>query len=264
MRELTNDTYKNTRNRNLKRQAEKLLVISENQELCLFLKGELEKHLFEHPLEVDFCYTKFNRNPQKMIEMGAKGINLKDKQVTRRIIQEYDLVFSLHCKQIFPSQLVENVCCINFHPGLNPYNRGWYPQAFSIINCLPVGATIHLMDAEVDHGEIIAQKKVDIEVSDTSLEVYKKIIEVEKELISKNIFNIVVGNYNSKMPQHEGNYNGEKDYRALCKLDLNSFASFEEHLNILRATSHGEFKNAYFVDDRGNKYFVRIVIEPES
>lgn len=199
-----------------------------------------------------------------MIEMGAKGINLKDKEVITWIIQEYDLVFSLHCKQIFPSELVENVCCINFHPGLNPHNRGMYPQAFSIINGLPVGATIHLMDAEVDHGEIIAQKKVDIEVSDTSLEVYKKIIEVEKELISKNVFDIVSGSYNTKMPQHEGNYNEEKDYRALCELDLNSFASFGEHLNILRATTHGEFKNAYFVDDTGNKYFVRVVIEPES
>lgn len=260
----TKDTNQNTKNHNLERQAGKLLVISENQELCLFLKGELEKNLFEHPLEVDFCYTSFNQNPQQMIEMGAERINVKDERTINRIISEYDLVFSLHCKQIFPNKLVENVCCINFHPGLNPYNRGWYPQAFSIINGLPVGATIHVMDTEVDHGEIIAQKRVGIEVSDTSLEVYRKIIEAEKELISKNVFHIIQGIFNTKMPEHDGNYNGVNDYKALCKLNLNSVASFEEHLNILRATTHGEFKNAYFIDDNGNKYFVRIVIESES
>jgi len=153
---------------NVKRPAERLLVVSENQELCLFLKGELEKNLFEHPLKVDFRYTSFGLNPQQMIEIGAEIINVKDEETKNKIISDYDLVFSLHCKQIFPKRLVENVCCINFHPGLNPYNRGWYPQAFSIINGLPDGSTIHLMDSEVDHGAIIAQKKVDIKVSDTS------------------------------------------------------------------------------------------------
>jgi len=263
MQEIAKDINQNTNNYNLKRQAEKLLVVSENQELCLFLKGELEKNIFEHPLEVDFCYTSLNRNPQQMIEIGAERINVKDEDTINRIISEYDLVFSLHCKQVFPNQLVEKVCCINFHPGLNPYNRGWYPQAFSIMNDLPVGATIHVMDSEVDHGPIIAQKKVSIEVFDTSLEVYRKIIEAEKELISKNIFNIIQGIFNTKMPEHDGNYNGINDYKALCKLNLSSIASFEEHLKILRATTHGEFKNAYFVDDSGNKYFVRIVIESE-
>lgn len=132
------------------------------------MKGELEKNLFEHPLKVDFRYTSFGLNPQQMIEIGAEIINVKDEETKNKIISDYDLVFSLHCKQIFPKRLVENVCCINFHPGLNPYNRGWYPQAFSIINGLPDGSTIHLMDSEVDHGAIIAQKKVDIKVSDTS------------------------------------------------------------------------------------------------
>ena len=254
----------NTSKHNINRPAERLLVVSENQELCLFLKGELEKNLFEHPLKVDFRYTSFNLNPQQMIEIGAEKINVKDKETIDKVISEYDLVFSLHCKQIFPERLVENVCCINFHPGLNPYNRGWYPQIFSIINGLPVGSTIHLMDSEVDHGEIIAQKKIDIKVSDTSLEVYRKIIEAEKKLIRENIFNIIEGTFSTTMPEHDGNYNSIKDYNALCNLKLNSVATFREHLNILRATTHGNFKNAFFIDERGKKYFVRIVIEEDS
>lgn len=254
---------KNTKKNNGNRPAQRLLVVSENQELCLFLKGEIQKHLFAHPLRADFSYTSFNLNPQKMIEIGAQKINVKNEDTINKIIADYDLVFSLHCKQIFPKRLVENVRCINFHPGLNPYNRGWYSQAFSIINGLPIGSTIHLMDSEVDHGAIIAQKEVDIKASDTSLEVYRKIISAEKILIRENIVNIIEGTFNATIPEHDGNYNGKPDYKALCELDLKSVATFEEHLKILRATSHGEFKNAFFTDEKGKKYFVRIVIDED-
>ena len=257
-------TQKNTRQNNPKRPTQRLLVVSENQELSLYLKNEIEKNVFEHPLKVDFCYTSFNLNPQQMIEIGAKKINVKDEETIKKIIESYDLVFSLHCKQIFPKLLIENVCCINFHPGLNPHNRGWYPQAFSIINGLPVGSTIHLMDAEVDHGEIIAQKEVEITISDTSLEVYRKIIDAEKKLIHENLFDIIEGVFKTTKPDQDGNYNGIKDYNRLCKLDLKSVATFGEHLNLLRATTHGNFKNAYFFDDNGKKYFVRVIIEEAS
>ena len=257
-------TQQSTSQSTPKRPAQRLLVVSDNQELSLYLKNELEKNSFEHPLKVDFCYSAFSLNPQQMIEIGAEKINVKDEETVNKIIKNYDLVFSLHCKQIFPRRLVENVCCVNFHPGLNPYNRGWYSQAFSIINGLPVGSTIHLMDAEVDHGEIISQKEVETKISDTSFEVYRKIIDAEKKLIHENIFNIVEGVFKTTKPEQTGNYNGIKDYNALCELDLKSVATFGEHLNILRATTHGNFNNAYFLDADGKKYFVRVVIEEAS
>ena len=244
-----------------KKPASNILVVSENQELSLFLKNEIDKVKIYQEVNVDFCYTSFNDNPQQMIEMGAKKINVKDERVVEEILKKYDLVFSLHCKQIFPKSLVNGVCCINFHPGINPYNRGWYPQVFSIINGLPVGATIHLMDSEVDHGEIIAQRMVDVKVSDTSLEVYRKTIESEKDLIRENITNIINGTFNAAKPNQEGNYNGIQDFKDLCKLDLRSLGTLGEHLNLLRATTHGDFKNAYFVDEFGKRYYVRISIE---
>ena len=72
------------------------------------------------------------------------------------------LIISLHCKQLFPKGLISTVKCINVHPGLNPHNRGWYPQVFSIINKRPLGATIHEIDEELDHGDVIAQKEVPV------------------------------------------------------------------------------------------------------
>lgn len=239
----------------------KILVVSDNQDLSIFLNNTIVNDKQCKNLNIDYCYTSYNSNPQPMIEIGAKEINMKDESTIDEIIKKYSLVFSLHCKQIFPKKLVENICCINFHPGLNPYNRGWYPQVFSILNGLPIGATIHLMDAEVDHGKIIAQQEVSIEISDTSLEVYNKVLAAEKNLITHNIINIIKGNFTAMPLIDEGNYNGIKDYRELCKLDLNSKGTLREHLNLLRATTHGDFNNAYFIDEQGSKYFIKINIE---
>ncbi|WP_252120279.1 dTDP-4-amino-4,6-dideoxyglucose formyltransferase [Symbiopectobacterium purcellii] len=227
------------------------------------MKAELERNIFSHPLKVDFCYTSFNLNPQPMNDIGAKKINVKDEETVNKILEFYDLVFSLHCKQIFPKRLVDNMCCINFHPGLNPYNRGWYPQVFSIINGYPVGSTIHLMDSEVDHGEIISQRAVEVKISDTSFDVYRKIISVEKDLIRENVFNLIEGVFNTTKPERNCNYNGIREFNNLCKLNLNSVATLGEHLNILRATTHENLKNAYFRDENGKKYFVRVVIEED-
>ena len=79
---------------------------------------------------------------------NLKEVNVKEDY--DKIIQEFDLVISLHCKQFFPPQLVNKIKCINVHPGYNPFNRGWYPQVFAINYGNEVGATIHEMDHEFE------------------------------------------------------------------------------------------------------------------
>ena len=242
----------------MKSQAKKILVVSENAPLCKYLIRKVNEIQLKQEMLLDICYTAYNSQPKQMIEIGAKKINMKDPSTVEEISSTYDMVLSLHCKQIFPKSLIERVTCINFHPGYNPYNRGWYPQVFSLINGLPIGATIHVMDSEVDHGAIIDQAKVDISMQDTSLDLYEKVISVEKELIKKNIRSILEESFETFTPSSEGNYNGIKDFHSICALDLNHSGTLRDHINLLRATSHGTHKNAYFKDEHGNKVYVRI------
>ncbi len=237
----------------------RILVVSENVDLCSFLV-QMQKDLdLNSKCNFAFRYSSYNYNPQSMQDFGAKEINLKDESIVDWIVSNYDIVFSLHCKQIFPASLVSRISCFNFHPGYNPYNRGWYPQAFSLINGLPVGATVHLMDEQIDHGGIVAQKKVNVLPEDTSLDVYNNIIRAEKELIRENLSSLIDDTYTLSSPSKEGNYNGIKDYMKLCQLNLDEVGSLESHLNLLKALSHGEFKNAFF-EKGGKKYFVKIII----
>lgn len=186
-----------------------------------------------------------------------KIVSLKEEY--RKLIEEkYYLGFSCHSKQVFPSELVNNILCINIHPGLNPYNRGWFPQVFSIINKLPVGVTIHVMDEEIDHGDIIIQEEVEVESNDTSLDVYNKIQLKEMELFEINIDHILSLEFNRIKPLSEGNYNSIQDYRNLCQIDLDKKVSMGEAIDYLRALTHLPYKNAYFIDKNGKKVYITI------
>jgi len=173
----------------------------------------------------------------------------------------FSLGISAHSKQVFPSELVKAVLCINIHPGLNPYNRGWYPHVFSIINGLPTGVTIHVMDEKIDHGDIIVQEEVKICMHETSKDVYRKILKKEAELFKKSIDLILSGDFKRTQPVSEGNYNSIQDYKNLCKIDLNKVVTMGEAINYLRAMTHPPYTNAFFYDEEGRKVYVSIRLE---
>jgi methionyl-tRNA formyltransferase len=179
------------------------------------------------------------------------------KKELNTLIGYYDLIFSLHCKQLFPKKIVDSVRCINIHPGYNPFNRGWYPQVFSILNNLPCGVTIHEMDEHLDHGPIIYQMEVKPSINDTSETLYNKIVEVELELLDKHILELLYNKYDTIVTL-EGNINLRTDFDAICEIDLNDINTFGNHINKMRALSHGKFKNMYFKDGSGNKVFFKI------
>jgi dTDP-4-amino-4,6-dideoxyglucose formyltransferase len=188
---------------------------------------------------------------------------LKVKDAVDRIIADYGLVVSIHCTQMFPPRLVEGVRCINVHPGLNPYNRGWYPQVFSLINGLPCGVTIHEIDNELDHGPIIVQQAYEVKPWDTSGSVYAELMRIERALVEKH-FGWIRDTPRMTSQTPEGNINCKRDFEALRQIDLSDPTTMGGAINRLRALTHGSFKNAYFLTDDGRRVFVRIVLEPEG
>ncbi|CAM1355381.1 dTDP-4-amino-4,6-dideoxyglucose formyltransferase [Tenacibaculum halocynthiae] len=243
-----------------------ILIISDNAFLC----KEFER------LALDLCLKEvswtFSISPFSDIEMFKSKLdsnvtikNLKDTNVVDQVCERYDLVFSIHCKQIFPPKLVNTIKCINVHPGYNPINRGWYPQVFAIINNLPIGATIHEIDEELDHGNIIDRKFVDKTNADTSLTLYNKVITAEIELLKENLVNILENNFETVIPENNNNNIFlKKDFNELCEIDLNRNYKAGNLINLLRALTHGEYSNAFFIDPNTNKkIFLKIQLEEE-
>ncbi|MDO4413627.1 MAG: dTDP-4-amino-4,6-dideoxyglucose formyltransferase [Erysipelotrichaceae bacterium] len=214
--------------------------------------------------EFDFYYTSWNKAfKEKYGENGLmKPVLLKNQD--QSFFDSYDLFISLHCKQLFPEYMVKNYTCINVHPGYNPYNRGWFPQVFSIINKKPIGVTIHLMDAELDHGDILYQKKLEIYPYETSKDVYNRILETEMELMDEHLEEILNSTYTPVKMDSEGNINYKKDFDELCKLDLDEKATYRDVIDRLRALTFSPYENAYFYDEEGNKIYVGITLKKEE
>lgn len=234
----------------------RVLVITDNYVLLHKFK-EIVNVIVNQEIKFDVaCSSSSYEGFKKQMEHPPFIVKVKEDYL--KIISEYDLVISMHCKQIFPREMVEKIRCINIHPGLNPYNRGWYPQAFSIINGYPHGATIHEIDAKLDHGPIIAQEIVPVHPWDTSLSVYKKVQKAEVRLIRLHINDIVKKTYVARLPEQEGNINLIKDFREMCELDMDEHLTMRQAIDRLRALTHPPYKNAYFLAADGKKIDVEI------
>lgn len=234
-----------------------ILVITDNKFLYVnFLKIIKDKELSIYSFE--FMCSKDNE-----FLKGIKNIFPIDlKKDYKNIIGKYDYILSLHSKQIFPKELVNSEKCINIHPGLNPYNRGWFPHIFSIINGLPCGVTIHWMDEKIDHGKIIIQEEVKMIEWESSENLYSRILEKEL-IILKTYLNKILSNKikcTEYFPKEEGNMNTKKDFQKLCKIDLEEKVTMKEAINKLRALSYENYKNAY-IETKNGKIYLSLKME---
>jgi dTDP-4-amino-4,6-dideoxyglucose formyltransferase len=242
-----------------------ILVVSDNEAIIKKFIEQLEADdRLVSGRSFTFCCHPANGALRGEIIDSYKIQPINMKIETDKIINDYDLVISAHCKQIFPDKLVNSRKCINIHPGYNPFNRGWYPQVFSILNGKPLGATIHEIDEKLDHGMIIDRAQVKVEASDTSLSAYLKVQALEFELIENNLANILDGTYSTFAPEEEGNLNLKQDFNELQEINLDEKVTFQEAIDRFRALSHPPYKNLYFINEStGKKVWINLNLEEE-
>lgn len=236
-----------------------ICVITDNEYLYKEFKKLIQ--VYDKKYKFDFFYSAFNKKMNQIMKQNFEYRPIDLQKEDHKFWDNYELFLSLHCKQIFPDELVKNYRCINIHPGFNPYNRGWYPQAFSIINHKPVGVTIHEMDTQLDHGSIIVQEEVPIYEYETSYDVYKKIQNVELKLLKTNLLKILERDYAIQRPKIEGNINYRVDFDKLCELDLDKIGTYRQFIEQLRATTFPPYDNAFFYDISGEKIYISINIK---
>lgn len=229
----------------------RILFITDNVWIYSNIKTYLEG--IDYSSNIDFRCSSISSPLSNVLE----AISVKND--CDFIIKHYTLVFSAHCLQFFPKSLIENVKCINIHPGYNPINRGWYPQVFSIIHNLSIGATIHEMDSKLDNGPIIARELVPKYLYDTSEDIYKRVLNTELKLFREWFLKILKNEYILLKPEKNFNYFSKADFEALCQLNLDERLTMGEALNKLRALTHGDYNNAFFIDpESGKKVFMSI------
>jgi phosphoribosylglycinamide formyltransferase 1 len=73
---------------------------------------------------------------------------------------------------------------INTHPSLLPAFRGAHAVREALAHGVKLtGSTVHLVDEQVDHGPIVAQRAVEVRADDTEDALHERIKAVEHELL---------------------------------------------------------------------------------
>ena len=152
---------------------------------------------------------------------------------------------------------------INLHPAYLPYNRGQYPNVWSIVDGTPAGTTLHYIDPEIDTGDIIARKSVDVEPVDTGKTLYTKLEQASLELLKETWPAIASGSVSRvEQTKQEGTYHRTADVEEIDEIDLDEKYTARDLINILRARTFPPHESAYF-EENGEKVYVRINLEYE-
>ena len=160
--------------------------------------------------------------------------------------------------QLFPKG------CINLHAALLPYNRGWHTNVWPIIEGSPAGVTIHYIDPGVDTGDIIAQRRIPIEPTDTGGSLHEKTIRAEVELF-KETWPLICEGKNSRTPQDHSKTTGHRkaEVAEISQIHLDRTYRAGDLINLLRARTYPPYPSAYYVEGEQRTY-VRIELLHEN
>jgi methionyl-tRNA formyltransferase len=151
--------------------------------------------------------------------------------------------------------------CINLHSALLPYNRGWHTNVWPIVDRTPAGATIHYMDAGVDTGDIVAQRQVAVEATDTGGLLHEKITRDLVDLFKETWPDISQGTNTRLRQDHQAaTIHKKAELAELSRIDLCRRYRACDLINILRARTYPPYPSAYYMtDDRATHVRVQLL-----
>ena len=164
----------------------------------------------------------------------------KDKKVFNFIKGlKPDLIWVTDYRYILPVEILSeaSIASVNLHPSLLPKYRGRASLNWAILNGeKEVGLTAHLIDENVDSGDILAQVKIYIGKKIGIGEVLKKLLPVYKNITIK-VISMFDSKFIKKIPQNNSLasiYPARKPHDGLiCWTD-----SSEKINNLIRSVTH--------------------------
>jgi methionyl-tRNA formyltransferase len=196
-----------------------------------------------------------------------QGSQIRSNESADRIkALQPDIIVSVLFGYILPDTILGTPpCgCINLHPAYLPFNRGVYPNVWSIVEGTPAGVTLHYMDAQVDTGDIIARQRVDVTPTDTGQSLYRKLEDAAESLFVETWPSLVRGDLSvSKQKAEEGTFHRFRDVVNIDRIDLDSNYRAGDLINIIRARTFPPYDGAYFIHE-GQRVFLRIEFIEDS
>ncbi|MBU3550021.1 formyltransferase [Polynucleobacter sp. MWH-Berg-3C6] len=123
-----------------------------------------------------------------------------------------DYIFSFYYRYMIPAQILAcaKIAALNMHGSLLPKYRGRAPVNWAILHGeTQTGATLHIMEAKPDAGDIVGQSAVSIGPDETATDVFSKVSQAAVAVINAALPSLMKGNVPRKPNElQKGSYFG--------------------------------------------------------
>lgn len=138
-----------------------------------------------HPPGDDAYTTIWSDSVQELAEQHAVPVLVKnqpDEEAVRRVREaDADVLVACSWRTWIPPAIFSapRLGTLNVHDSLLPKYAGFAPLVWALINGeTEVGITAHVMDDELDRGDIILQERVAVAPTDTTADLFHKTIDL--------------------------------------------------------------------------------------
>ncbi len=199
-----------------------------------------------------------------------KGKNFRTSESQQKLKElQLDYIIGIHFPYIIPNEVlnIPKIGFLNLHPAYLPYNRGWHTPSWAILDKTPIGATLHFMDEEIDSGDIIFQKRLEVRPEDTANSLYQKILNLEYEVFKEawpQLLSLKPSRHSQK--NRKGTVHTKEDLvkPEIQEINLNKKIKAGDLINQLRALTTNKLIEAAYFKINNKKYFVQISIHKKD
>lgn len=173
-----------------------------------------------------------------------------------------DYLLSVHFPYLFPPSVlaIPRIGTLNLHPAFLPFNKGWHTPSWAILERTPAGATLHWVDGGVDSGDIALQREEKVRSSDTAHSLYQRLLALEIDLLASAVPLLKSGRLPRTPQAAKGSTHRKADLASRQQLDLGRNAQIGEVIDVLRALTTNDMKEAAYFSVEGRRYYVRVEI----
>jgi len=208
-------------------------------------------------LEITPCEVKIWADKNKIETI--QPIKL-DKSIEEKLeLGKYNIFIVASYGKVIPKNIfgMPKYGTLNIHPSLLPKFRGASPIKSAILEDEKnTGVTIMLIDEEMDHGQIIASKKVEVDSWPPKSVELEKILAIEG---AKLLFDVVPYWIDGRIKSDEQKHELATYTKKFDKQDALINFNDDPYLNFRKIQAFDDNPRAYFFTEKANKK-IRVII----
>jgi methionyl-tRNA formyltransferase len=150
---------------------------------------------------------------------------------------------------------------VNTHPSLLPHNRGKHYNFWSIVERVPFGVSLHMVQQGIDSGDIIAQTELPYGWEDTGGSLFCKARDTMLKLVQDTYPKLRSLDFETRLQDlAAGTLHHSAELEAASTIDLEKTYTARDLLNLLRARTFPGHPACTFSDGDAS-YEVRVEIK---